>query len=137
MQIKLDYGAYEPIRAHATDAGLDLRAMFGGCVRAHQDMTFRTGVHVALPAGTVGLLLPKSGLMCNRSLLTFGVVDEGYTGEIKVHMFNHGCDDYNVAPGDKISQLIVVPVRYEAIEIVDELNQDSERGSNGFGSTGR
>jgi len=135
MNVKLDFDAYEPSRAHPTDAGLDLRAKHSGCVRAHQSMTFGTGVHVQLPKNTVGLLLPKSGLML-RDLLSFGVVDEGYRGEIKVHMFNHGENDYTVRPGDKVSQLVVVPVMYVPVELVDEL-QPGDRGDKGFGSTGR
>lgn len=134
MRIKLDEGAFEPVRAHSTDAGLDLRAMRGGLVRAGQAATFHTGVHVELPAGTAGVMQPKSGLMTNRDIITFGVVDEGYRGEVLVHMFNLGSEDYSVRAGDKISQMLVVPVRYE-VEIVDELS-NGERGDSGFGSTG-
>lgn len=135
MRIKLDEGAFEPVRAHSTDAGLDLRAMRGGLVRAGQAATFHTGVHVELPGGTAGVLLPKSGLMTNRDIITFGVVDESYRGEVLVHMFNLGSEDYSVRAGDKISQMLVVPVLYEAVEIVDELSE-GERGDSGFGSTG-
>lgn len=136
MKVKLDEGAILPERAHPEDAGLDLRTIKGGCVRAGQSMTFRTGVHVQLPKGTAGLLLPKSGLML-RDLLTFGVVDEGYTGEIMVHMFNLGNSDYSVQPKDKVSQMVVVRIVRQDVEEVDELPEDSERGNAGFGSTGR
>lgn len=135
MRIKLDGGAFAPVRAHSTDAGLDLRAMHGGCVRAGQAATFRTGIHVELPEGTSGILLPKSGLMTKRDIITFGVVDESYRGEVLVRMFNLGDADYSVMAGDKISQMLVVPVRYELVEVVDELS-DGERGNDGFGSTG-
>ena len=136
MKIKLDAGAKMPTRAHPTDAGLDLLAMNDGVVRAKGSATFRTGVHVELPEGTAGILLPKSGLMCNHNIITFGVVDEPYRGEIMIHMFNLGDKDYWVQAGDKISQMLVVGVRYEDIEVVDELS-DSDRSDNGFGSTGR
>lgn len=135
MKVKLDLGAYLPERAHSTDAGLDIRASNSGCVRSKQAMTFHTGVHVELPHGTAGILLPKSGLMTKRDILTFGVVDESYTGEIMVHVFNLGGEDYNIRAGDKISQMLVVPVLYEDIEVVDELSE-GERGDAGFGSTG-
>lgn len=128
--------AKAPSRAHATDAGLDLYAMHGGLVRARQTATFHTGVHVELPKGTMGILQPKSGLMLKRDLLTFGIVDEGYNGEILVHMFNISDEDYHVYAGDKISQMIIVPVLYEPVEIVDEIS-GGERGDAGFGSTGR
>lgn len=127
--------AKAPSRAHSTDAGLDLYAMHGGLVRAHQAATFHTGVHVELPTGTAGILMPKSGMMTHHDLLTFGIVDEGYTGEVLVHIFNCGGEDYSVRPGDKVSQMLIVPVLYEPVEIVDEIT-GGERGANGFGSTG-
>lgn len=136
MNVILEPGAYMPERAHAKDAGLDIRAMKDGIVRAGQSAVFHTGVHIELPEGTAGILLPKSGLMCKHDILTFGVVDESYRGEIMVHMFNLGGDDYMVRRGDKISQILVMDIRYEGIEIVDKLS-DSERGENGFGSTGK
>lgn len=128
--------AKAPTRAFPTDAGLDIYAMHGGIVRAGQAATFNTGVHIQLPKGTAGVMLPKSGLMTRRDLLTFGVVDEGYTGEVLIHMFNLSKQDYNVHAGDKLTQLLVIPVLYEPVEIVNELDA-GERGNTGFGSTGR
>jgi len=136
MRVQLSEGAQTPTRAHESDAGLDLYAMHGGIVKAHQTATFHTGVHVELPEGTAGILQPKSGLMVNQDILTFGIVDEGYTGEVLVHMFNLSEDDYSVQAGDKITQMLVVPVRYEPVEVVDEITA-GERQENGFGSTGR
>lgn len=135
MRIVVMPGAHTPTRAHETDAGLDLYAMHGGCVKAGQTATFHTGVRVELPEGTSGVILPKSGLMTKRDILTFGVIDEPYRGEIMIHMFNLGGTDYTINPGDKIGQMLVIPVRYEPVEIVEELS-DTERGANGFGSTG-
>ena len=135
MRVKLTDGAKAPTRAHATDAGLDLYAMHGGLVRAGATATFNTGVCVALQEGTAGVLLPRSGLMVKRDILTFGVIDEEYRGEILVHVFNMGADDYLVQAGDKISQMLIIPVKYENVEVVDSLT-DGERGTNGFGSTG-
>lgn len=136
MKVKLDSGAKKPTRAHDTDAGLDLYAMHGGLVRSHQSATFHTGVRVELPEGTAGVIMPKSGLMTRYDLLAFGIVDEGYDGEILVHIFNLGGEDYIVNPGDKITQMLIVPVRYEPVEIVGTLNAGA-RGDKGFGSTGR
>ena len=135
MKIKIDAGAYVPERAHDTDAGMDIRLPNGGLVRAGQSRTFHTGVHVELPHGTFGLLLPKSGLMLH-DVMCFGVVDEGYTGEILAHVFNHGPVDYEFGAGDKVTQFIVVPCRYETVEVVDEIS-GGERGENGFGSSGK
>ena len=136
MRVKLTPGAKAPTRAHSTDAGLDLYAMHGGLVRAGRTATFHTGVHVELPHETAGVLLPKSGLMTKHDILTFGIVDQGYDGEIMVHMFNFGANDYEVEAGQKISQMLTVCVKYEPVEVVDEIS-GGERGTNGFGSTGR
>ena len=137
LRVKLDDMAYEPTRAHATDAGLDLRAREGKIVPAKGSTTFATGVHVKLPRGTAGLLVSKSGLNVKHDLTSTGLIDEGYDGEIVVKLTNHGDNDYEVKAGDKISQLVVIPVRYGQVEVVDDLKQDSARGADGFGSTGR
>lgn len=136
MRIRLDPGAFPPFRAHPTDAGLDIRAMTGGLVRAGQSATFRTGVHIELPKNTAGLFVSKSGLMINHDITATGLVDEGYAGEVMVKLFNHGMVDYSVKAGDKIGQLVVMPVLYEPVEIVDSINA-GDRGSDGFGSSGR
>ena len=137
MKVKVDVGAYVPKRAHETDAGLDLKAMESQIVCAKDSAVFHTGVHIKLPRETAGILISKSGLNVNHDIISTGLIDEGYTGEILVKLHNLGGYDYRVEKGDKISQLVVVPVLYESVELVDELTEDSERGSNGFGSTGR
>lgn len=135
MKVKLDDGAFVPQRAHNTDAGLDIRAMENGIVRAKGSATFHTGVHIQLGHELMGDVRPKSGLMFKRDILTFGTVDEGFDGEIMVHMFNFGNEDYHVRRGDKITQLALVRVVYEDVELVNEI-QGGERGSAGYGSTG-
>ena len=135
MRIKLEQGAMPPVRAHATDAGLDIFAMNDGIVRAHQSAVFHTGVHVEIPAEIMGDVRPKSGLMFWHDILTFGTVDEGYDGEVMVKMFNLGSEDFSVRRGDKITQLAMVKVVYEPLEIVEDIGR-GERGSAGFGSTG-
>jgi dUTP pyrophosphatase len=136
MKIKLDRKAYRPTRAHETDAGLDIRAMHDGVVPAKGSATFKTGIRVELPSSIMGDIRPKSGLMFNHDILTFGTVDEGFSGEIMVHMFNLGKIDYQVLRGDKIAQLVTTRVVYEPVEVSDEIS-GGERGSNGYGSTGR
>lgn len=137
MKIKLDAGAYIPTRGHETDAGLDIRAKDGQIVCAKESAIFHTGVHVKLPHGCAGVLISKSGLNCKHDITSTGLIDEGYDGEIVVKLYNHGGYDYKVEAGDKISQLMVVPVFYESVEIVDDLEQTSDRGASGFGSTGK
>lgn len=125
-----------PERAHRTDAGLDIRSMVNKTVPACGSAVFYTGVHIQLPPNTVGRMTSKSGLNINHNITSTGTIDEGYTGEIVVKLYNHGSKNYDVMAGDKISQLIVQPCYYVGLELVDELD-DSDRGTDGFGSTGR
>lgn len=136
MRVKLDKGAFIPTRAHGTDGGLDIRSNMYGRIMAGSSAVFTTGVHVELPKGCCGLLVSKSGLNVNNKITTTGLIDEGFTGEIKVRMYNGSSEDYLVSPGDKITQLAVIPCRYEPVEIVEEIS-GGERGENGYGSTGK
>ena len=136
MNIRLEKGAFPPLRMHPTDAGLDIRAMHDGIVRAGQSAVFHTGIHVEQPRNTAGLCVSKSGMMINHDITSSGLIDEGYGGEVMVKLFNHGSEDYHVHAGDKITQLVVIPVMYEPVEIVDSI-KSGERGERGFGSTGR
>ena len=136
MKIKLDPMAWIPERAHSTDAGLDLKSPVNVTVPARGSAIIDTGVHIQLPPGTAGMLKSKSGLNVRYGITSEGVIDEGYTGSIVVKLYNHTFDDYHVSIGDKISQLVVIPVLTPEIEFVDVLN-GGERGDNGFGSTGR
>ena len=137
MKVMVEKEAFLPVRAHATDAGLDLRAVKAAMVPAGGFALIGTGVHVELPKGCCGLLVSKSGLNVKHNITSTGLIDEGYTGEIMVKLYNHGKDSYQVEAGDKISQLVVIPVRYEEIEIVESLSSLTDRGGGGFGSTGR
>lgn len=137
MKIKLEPWAIMPTRAHDTDAGLDLYApedklvpCFGGSA------VFDTGVHVQLPPNTAGFIKSKSGLNVKHGITSEGVIDVGYTGSICVKLYNHSDTAYMIHKGDKISQLVIVPIVIPPISVVDEL-EETERGNNGFGSTGR
>lgn len=138
MKIKLDKGAYMPTRAHDTDAGLDLYCPVGQAqiVPAKESAVFDTGVHIELPLGTAGMVKSKSGLNVKHGLTSEGVVDVGYTGSIVVKLYNHSGYDYEVKEGDKISQLVIVPILTPELELVNNL-EETERGDGGFGSTGR
>lgn len=135
MRIKLDADAFPPTRAHETDAGLDLYAMESQIVPAKESATFDTGVHVELPKGTAGFLKSKSGLNVKYGITSEGVIDEGYTGSIVVKLYNHSGYDFQVFAGQKISQLVILPIYTPELEFVDEL-EETERGDGGFGSTG-
>lgn len=136
MEIMLDNGAYMPSRGHGTDAGLDLRTPKAVIVPAYGSVAVDTGVHVALPHGYAGLLVSKSGLNVRHDITSTGLIDEGYTGSIIVKLYNHGGEDYAFEAGDKITQLVGIPVFCGPLEQVSVFNA-TERGDNGFGSTGR
>lgn len=136
MKVKLDEGAKMPVRVHDTDAGLDLYALESGSLPAHGYRTFRTGVHIELPHCCCGLLVSRSGLNSKCGITSTGLIDEGYKGEILVTLHNHSSWPYLVAHGDKISQLVILPVRYVTLEQVDDI-PGGTRGNNGFGSSGR
>lgn len=125
-----------PMRAHDTDAGADLRSPIGAVVPARGSSVIDTGVHIQLPHGYVGMLKSKSGLNVKYDITSEGVIDEGYTGPIKVKLYNNSYSPYFIDRGDKITQLVIVPCEYVSFELVEGLD-DSERGGNGFGSTGK
>lgn len=135
LKVKLDESAYEPVRAHPSDAGLDLKSTRTFWLHPGHQEYVDTGVHVQIPSGYVGLLTSKSGLM-KSGITTRGTIDSGFTGSIGVVMYNHGKEGVKVEEGMKITQLVILPVITPVIEIVDEL-EDTERGDGGFGSTGR
>ena len=136
MKIMLEPNAIMPTRAHSTDAGLDLYARDTQIVPAKESAKFDTGVHIELPVGTAGFLKSKSGLNVKHGLTGEGVIDVGYTGSIVVKLYNNSGFDYTVHAGDKISQLVILPILTPDLELVDEL-EATERGDKGFGSSGR
>lgn len=136
MKVMLDKGAKMPTRAHEWDAGLDLYAKDEKWVPGECGVEFDTGVHLDIPKGFVGFVKSRSGLMMKQCITTDGVVDAGYTGSIRVKLFNHGVFAHKVKAGDKIAQIVILPVATPPLELVDSLDE-TERGDHGFGSTGR
>lgn len=126
-----------PVRAHTHDAGADLRASEGAFIGSRQFAKVSTGVRVSIPEGCVGLLAARSSL-CWRGLLMangVGIIDSGFTGEIKVPLYNAGNTPSNVLAGERIAQLVILPCELPTFRRVDEL-EETERGEGGFGSTG-
>lgn len=136
MRIMLDKSAYAPSRAHDTDAGIDLRTPVAVTVPAHGSIVLDTKTHVELPKECAGIIMSKSGLNIKHGITSTGLIDEGYTGSILVRLYNHTDEAYTFEPGDKVTQLVVIPVRYDPLEIVDSID-GGERGDGGFGSTGK
>lgn len=135
---RLDPAVPLPAPAHPDDAGLDLHAAEGVQLAPGARALVRTGIAVAIPAGYAGLVLPRSGhaLRLGVTVLnTPGLIDPGYRGEVKVLLVNHGEAPVSFARGDRVAQLVVVPVVSARLEVVTEL-PPAERGADGFGSTG-
>lgn len=135
LKVKLDDFAIEPTRAHAADAGLDLFSPVDKWIFRGTIEMIDTGVHVQIPEGFAGLLTSKSGLMLD-GITTRGTIDSGYTGSIKAVIQNDGAESYLIRKGQGITQLVLVKCITPEIEIVEEL-EETERGDNGFGSSGR
>ena len=135
MRIVLDEGAYMPTRAYGLDAGYDLYSREDAIVYAGDSWTFDTGVHLQIPKGYVGDVKSKSGMMMRYSIITDGTVDAGYTGSIRVKLFNLSGCAVSIVSGQKIAQIVIKKIMTPALEVVDSL-EETERGDNGFGSTG-
>ena len=129
-----------PQYAHPGDAGIDLYSAEDVTIAAGERVVVRSGVALAIPEGYAGLVVPRSGLASSSGLSmvnTPGVVDSGYRGEVRVVLINHDREEpIEISRGDRIAQLLVVPVARADVIEVDSL-PPSERGSGGFGSTGR
>ena len=136
LKVKLDKGAVMPNRAHPNDAGLDLFSIETVYIAPHSRETIETGVHVAISKGFVGLLTSKSGLMDKHGITCRGTIDADYTGSVKAIMFNHSDRAFKVEKGSKVTQLVILPIITPEIELVDFL-EETDRGANGFGSTGK
>lgn len=136
IKVMLDDGAKMPTKAHESDAGYDIYAPDSFGVASQHSWTVDTGVHMLIPEGYVGMIKSKSGLNMNHGLRCEGVVDAGYTGSIKVTMYNDSHSPYIFAKGDKVTQIVILPVPETKLMQVDSL-EETERGSNGFGSSGR
>lgn len=136
IPVKLDNDAICPARAHVPDAGADLYAREDKWIWPWGSAVFDTGVHMAIPYGYVGELEPKSGLNVNHNLVGWGTIDSGYTGSIRVKLYNLGWKPHKVHKGDKISQIVIYPVELCGFGQVETL-EETERGDGGFGSTGR
>lgn len=137
LKIAVEEGAAVPRYAHRGDAGLDLSSFEDAVLQPGESRLISTGVHAEIPEGYVGLQFPRSGLGSKGYTMrnAVGVIDSGYRGAIRCALWNTTDEPFKVSKGDRICQLVIVPFAECEIEVVDELT-DSERGANGYGSTG-
>lgn len=127
-----------PYRANEGDAGLDLFSIEEKMIKAGEAELIQTGVQIELPEGTEAQIRPRSGLALKHSVTVLnspGTIDEGYRGEIKVILINHGKEDFKVEKHMRIAQMIVAPVLQVKLVQADVLT-DTNRGKGGFGSSG-
>ena len=136
IKVVLDNNAYMPERAHELDAGYDIRTPKSVTIYGNTNATIDTGVHIQIPKGYVGFLKSKSGLNVKCDITGEGVIDAGYTGSIVVKLYNNGKFIKQFNRGDKIIQLVLLPIFTPELEQVSNL-EGTERGNAGFGSTGR
>ena len=134
LKVAVEAGAVIPRRAHKNDAGIDLCATKSGWIFPKTRKIFGTGFHASIPAGFVGLLTSKSGMMA-RGITSRGTIDSGYTGEIRAVLFNHSWKFIRIRQNQKITQLVLLPIITPELELADGL-EATERGNGGFGSTG-
>jgi dUTP pyrophosphatase len=124
-------------RKDINDAGLDVKASENIEILPHSDALIHTGIRVQIPEGYVGFLKSRSGLSVkNKIEVGAGVIDSNYRGEIMVHLYNFGDNPFVISKGDRIAQLITLPYYTPEYHIIDELDE-TKRGENGFGSSGR
>lgn len=129
---------FEPVYSHPGDAGADLRSRVETVIPAGQRQTLPTGVSVAIPNGYVGLVHSRSGMAAKHGVFVLnspGTVDAGYRGEISVTLQNASDQDFKVAAGDRIAQLLFQQIEIAEFIAVERL-PESHRGDSGFGSTG-
>lgn len=130
---------YRLYHAHPGDAGVDVRAMVEITLPPHGHAKIPTGVYLEMPEDVPmgALLLPRSGLSAHGIVAQVGTIDRGYRGEISAILVNHNDEPYLVEMRDRIAQLVFLPVGEAELRRVDEIIDVSERGINGFGSTGK
>ena len=135
---RLDNGLPIPAHAHPGDGGVDLCARSACKLGPGERGVVATGIAVAIPDGYAGFVTPRSGLAARDGISIVngpGLVDAGYRGEIKVVLVNLSSEAFVIQRGDRIAQLVVVPVVVQDFEVVEELPA-TRRGTGGFGSTG-
>jgi dUTP pyrophosphatase len=135
---KLKENAVIPSYAREGDAGMDLFSTEKYLLKSGERILVSTGLAVEIPIGYEMQIRPRSGLALKKGISlvnTPGTVDSGYRGEIGIIIINHGNEDFEINPGDKVAQAVLNKIETAEIEVVDELSE-SARGEGGFGSTG-
>lgn len=126
-----------PIRATTKAAGYDLFAAHDETIAPHGKALVKTDISIAIPIGFYGRIAPRSSLAWGKHIdVGAGVIDEDYRGPVRIVLFNHGNEDFKVVCGDRVAQLIITKILTPDVIEVDDLDI-TDRGQNGFGSTGK
>lgn len=137
INIKVSYNGFIPTKAHLEDAGWDLYTPRDFTLKAKSSEVIDTEVCIQIPNNYCGLLVSKSGLNVKHDITSTGLIDSGYQGSIRVKLYNNGDNDYTFKRGEKISQLVLLPILQEKFNLVEDFNEKTDRGQNGFGSSGK
>jgi dUTP pyrophosphatase len=139
VKVKLSHpDAKSPIKAHESDAGFDVYSVTDVIIYPHGTAIVDTGVHLGLPVGYEVQIRPRSGLAAKHGLTVLNspaTGDQGYTGEYKVIMINHGSEPFHITKGMRIAQMVIKPVPEVSLQLVDSL-EETDRNADGFGSSG-
>ena len=140
MEIIYDKTLYDSFKpAKEGDAGFDLRSAHTFALCPGASVKVSSGVKLEVPANHVGLVFPRSGSGSKGLVLgnLTGVVDSGYRGDITLTLWNRSDEIIEVKRGDRVAQILFVPVTVPVFDLVDEFTEATERGESGFGSTGK
>ena len=130
-----------PVRAHPSDAGLDLRSTISTVLEANTSIVIDSGVAFKIPVGFVGLVFARSGMAKHNvsPANCVGVIDSGFSGSVKINLHNYSSTPYKIEKYDRIGQIVILPIALPTL-VIDDWDDniwfDTDRGTNGFGSTG-
>lgn len=133
-----DNPIFAPMRKYLGDAGTDLRARIDQTLLLHPEKCVKvpTGLAVEIPEGYVGDVRPRSGAAAEGKMALYGTIDSNYRGEIHLNILNVSDRTLEIEPCERLAQLVILPCLFASFQQVDELSE-TDRGQNGFGSTGR
>lgn len=137
--MKIKCKGHKPSYANEFAAGLDLRSNTDVLIHPGQKIDIESKLAMEIPEGHFGMLVARSGLAFNyqiKLINDIGIIDEDYRGNIGIRLINEGIESYKIEAGDRVAQLIIIPYEQVELKYVDEL-EETERGTGGFGHTGR
>ncbi len=134
---RLSKKAFPPVKTSSLAAGYDLRSPIDSVIPAQGKVVIKLDLQIRVPHETYGRIAPRSGLAAKFGIdVGGGVIDEDYTGNVGVILFNHSNEDYSITAGDRIAQIICERVQYPELIEIEKNSDDTDRNPVGFGSSG-